>query len=91
MLRVTEILTDNKQPTVGPRPKKEKPVAAAPAEGEDAEAPKKTAKKKAPARKPAAKTTAKAAAKPRAKPDAKADAKKAPAKKAPAKGKTEKK
>ena len=91
VLRVTEILTDNKQPTVGPRPKKEKPVAAAPAEGEDAEAPKKTAKKKAPARKPAAKTTAKAAAKPRAKPDAKADAKKAPAKKAAAKGKTEKK
>ena len=92
VLRVTEILTDNKQPTVGPRPKKEKPVAAAPAEGEDAEAPKKTAKKKAPARKPAAKTAAKAAAKPRAKPDAKKpDAKKAPAKKAAAKGKTEKK
>ena len=92
VLRVTEILTDNKQPTVGPRPKKEKPVAAAPAEGEDAEAPKKTAKKKAPARKPAAKTTAKAAAKSRAKPDAKKpDAKKAPAKKAAAKGKTEKK
>ncbi len=91
VLRVTEILIDNKQPTVGPRPKKEKPVAAAPAEGEDAETPKKTAKKKAPARKPAAKTTAKAAAKPRAKPDAKADAKKAPAKKAAAKGKTEKK
>ncbi len=92
VLRVTEILTDNKQPTVGPRPKKEKPVAAAPADGEDAEAPKKTAKKKAPARKPAAKTTAKAAAKPRAKPDAKKpDAKKAPAKKAAAKGKTEKK
>jgi large subunit ribosomal protein L21 len=92
VLRVTEILTDNKQPTVGPRPKKEKPVAAAPAQGEDAEAPKKTAKKKAPARKPAAKTTAKAAAKPRAKPDAKKpEAKKAPAKKAAAKGKTEKK
>jgi len=92
VLRVTEILTDNKQPTVGPRPKKEKPVAAAPAEGEDAETPKKTAKKKAPARKPAAKTTAKAAAKPRAKPDArKRDGKKAPAKKAAAKGKTEKK
>ena len=87
VLRVTEILTDNKQPTVGPRPKREKPVAAAPAEGEDAEAPRKTAKKKAPARKPAAKTTAKAAAKPRAKPDAK----KPPAKKAAAKGKTEKK
>ncbi|HET7123232.1 MAG TPA: 50S ribosomal protein L21 [Bradyrhizobium sp.] len=92
VLRVTEILTDNKQPTVGPRPKKQKPVAAAPAEGEDAEAPKKTAKKKVPAKKPAAKTTAKAAAKPRAKVDAKkGDAKKAPAKKAAAKGKTEKK
>jgi large subunit ribosomal protein L21 len=91
VLRVTEILTDNKQPTVGPRPKKEKPVAAAPAEGEDAETPKKTVKKKAPARKPAAKTTAKAAAKPRAKPDAKAETKKTPAKKPAAKGKTEKK
>jgi large subunit ribosomal protein L21 len=91
VLRVTEILTDNKQPTVGPRPKKEKPVAAAPAEGEDAETPKKTARKKAPARKPAAKTTAKAAAKPRAKPDAKPETKKTPAKKPAAKGKTEKK
>jgi large subunit ribosomal protein L21 len=90
VLRVTEILTDNKQPTVGPRPKKEKPVAA-PAEGEDAETPKKTAKKKAPARKPAAKVTAKAAAKPRAKPDAKPETKKTPAKKPAAKGKTEKK
>jgi large subunit ribosomal protein L21 len=86
VLRVTEILTDNKKPTVGPRPKKEKPVAAAPAEGDEAEAPKKTAKK-APARKPAAKATAKAAAKPRAKPDAK----KAPAKKSAAKGKSDKK
>ena len=82
VLRVTEILTDNKQPTVGPRPKKEKPVAAAPVEADEPEAPKKTAKKKAPAKKTAAKTTAK----PRAKPDAK----KAPAKKA-AKGKTGKK
>ena len=61
VLRVTEILTDNKQPTVGPRPKKERPVAAA-AAGDD-EAPKQTAKKaptkpdakKAPARKTAAK------------------------------------
>jgi large subunit ribosomal protein L21 len=66
VLRVTEILTDNKQPTIGPRPKKEKPIAAAPAEGDD-EAPKKTAKK--------------AAAKPRTKPDAKKNpAKKAAAK-----------
>jgi large subunit ribosomal protein L21 len=83
VLRVTEILTDNKQPTVGPRPKKEKPVAAAPVEGDEPEAPKKTAKKK---KAPAKKTAAKATAKPRAKPDAK----KAPAKKA-AKGKTGKK
>lgn len=66
VLRVTEILTDNKQPTIGPRPKKEKPIAAAPAERDD-EAPKETAKK--------------AAAKPRTKPDAKkAPAKKAAAK-----------
>src|SRR6266404_1116867 len=87
VLRVTEILTDNKQPTVGPRPKREKPVVTTPADGDDAEAPKKTAKKKAPARKPAAKTPPKAAPKPRAKPDAK----KPPAKKAADKGKTEKK
>ena len=82
VLRVTEILTDNKQPTIGPRPKKEKPVAAAPADDND-EAPK-TAKKKAPAKKAVA---AKAAAKPRAKPEAK----KAPAKKTAAKGKSDKK
>jgi large subunit ribosomal protein L21 len=87
VLRVTEILTDNKQPTIGPRPKKEKPVAAAPAAGND-EAPK-TATKKAPAKKAVAKKAVakKAAAKPRAKPDAK----KAPAKKAATKGKTDKK
>jgi large subunit ribosomal protein L21 len=82
VLRITEILTENKQPTVGPRPKKEKPVAAAPAEGED-QAPK-PAKKKAPAKRAVAK---KAAAKPRAKPEAK----KAPAKKAATKGKSDKK
>jgi large subunit ribosomal protein L21 len=79
VLRITEILTENKQPTVGPRPKKEKPVAAAPVEGED-EAPA-TVKKKAPARPAAA--AKKAAAKPRAKPAAK----KAPAKKPAAKSK----
>jgi large subunit ribosomal protein L21 len=78
VLRITEILTDNAKPTVGPRPKKEK-VAPAPAEGDD-EAPK-VAKKKAPARKAVAK---KAAAK-------KPAAKKAPAKKAAAKGKSDKK
>ena len=51
VLRITEILTDNAKPTVGPRPKKEKVAAAAPADGDDA-APK--AAKKAPAKKPAA-------------------------------------
>ena len=56
VLRITEILTDNAKPTIGPRPKREK-VAAAPAEGEDA-AP---AKKKAPAKKAAAKPAAKKA------------------------------
>lgn len=80
VLRITEILTDNAKPSIGPRPKKEK-VAPAPAEGDD-EAPK-AAKKKAPAKK----AVAKAAAKPRAKPDAE----KAPAKKAAAKGKSDKK
>ena len=68
VLRITEILTDNAKPTVGPRPKKEK-VAKAP-EGDDA-APK---AKKAPAKKPAAKAAAKPAAK-------KAPAKKPAAKK----------
>jgi large subunit ribosomal protein L21 len=78
VLRITEILTDNAKPTVGPRPKKEK-VAPAPTDADD-EAPK-AAKKKAPARKAVAK---KAAAK-------KPAAKKAPAKKAAAKGKSNKK
>ena len=80
VLRITEILTDNAKPTVGPRPKKEK-VAAPASEGDEA-APK-AAKKKAPVRKPAAKAAAKPAAK-------KAPAKKAPAKK-PAAKKSEKK
>ena len=35
VLLITEILTDSKQPTVGQRPKKEKPVAAAPADADD--------------------------------------------------------
>ena len=56
VIRVTEILTDGKSPTVGPRPKKEKKVEAAPAEG-DAPAKKPAAKKAA-----AAKTTDKAPA-----------------------------
>jgi large subunit ribosomal protein L21 len=71
VLRITEILTNDNKPTIGPRPKREKPVVAAPADDDEAPV---TAKKKAPARRAVAK---KAAAKPRAKPDAK----KAPAKK----------
>jgi large subunit ribosomal protein L21 len=71
VLRITEILTNDNKPTIGPRPKREKPVVTAPVDGDD-EAPKAVKKKAAP-KKPAAK----AAAKPRAKPDAK----KAPAKK----------
>jgi len=75
VLRITEILTDNAKPTIGPRPKKEK-VAPAPTDADD-EAP---VKKKAPAKRAVAK---KAVAK-------KPAAKKAPAKKA-AKGKSNKK
>ena len=90
VLRITEILTNDNKPTVGPRPKREKPVVTAPVDDDGDDAPtttKKTAKKKAPAKKPAAKKApAKAAAKPRAKP-----AKKATAKKAAAKGKSDKK
>jgi large subunit ribosomal protein L21 len=86
VLRITEILTNDNKPTIGPRPKKEKPVVAAPVDDDD-EAPKTVAKKKAPAKKPAAK---KAKAPAKAKPRAKPDAKKAPAKKA-AKGKRDKK
>ena len=86
VLRITEILTNDNKPTIGPRLKREKPVVAAPVDADD-EAPKKTAKKKpAPRKAVAKKAPAKAAAKPRAKPDAK----KAPAKKAAAKGKSDK-
>jgi large subunit ribosomal protein L21 len=63
VIRVTEILTDGKSPTVGPRPKKEKKVEAAPVDGD--EAPAKVAKK-APAKKAAAKSPAKTEAKPKA-------------------------
>src|SRR3981081_3596764 len=69
VLRITEILTNDNKPTVGPRPKREKPVVAAPVDGDD-EAPRPAQKKGAP-KKAAAKTAAKPAAKPRAKPDAK--------------------
>ena len=50
VLRITEILTNDNKPTVGPRPKREK-VVAAPVDTDD-EAPK-AAKKKAPAKKAA--------------------------------------
>src|SRR5436309_5663780 len=49
VLRITEILTNDNKPTIGPRPKKEKPVVAAPVDGEDDDAPK-AATKKAPTR-----------------------------------------
>ena len=78
VLRITEILTNDNKPTVGPRPKREK-VVAAPVDGDD-EAPQ-AAKKKAPAKKA---PVAKAAAKPRAKPAA-------AAKKPAAKAKSDKK
>jgi large subunit ribosomal protein L21 len=78
VLRITEILTNDNKPTIGPRPKREKP----PVDGDD-EAPR-AAKKKAPAKKAVAK---KAVAKARTKPDAK----KAAAKKTAAKGKSDKK
>src|SRR5487761_983610 len=66
VLRITEILTNDNKPTIGPRPKREKPVVATPVDGDD-EAPSK-------------KTAAKKTAKPRARPDArKAPAKKAAA------------
>ena len=47
VLRITEILTNDNKPTIGPRPKREKPVVVAPADGDD-EAPR--AVKKKPAR-----------------------------------------
>jgi large subunit ribosomal protein L21 len=77
VLRITEILTNDNKPTIGPRPKREKVVAKPETDGDEAP---KAEKKKAAPKKPAAK---KAAAKPAAKPAAK----KAPAKK----GKTDKK
>ena len=57
VLRVTEILTDNSKPSIGPRPKREKVVAPA-ADGDEAP---KAARKKAPAKKAAAKPAAKKA------------------------------
>jgi large subunit ribosomal protein L21 len=65
VIRITEVLTDNAKPSIGPRPKREKVVAPV-AEGDDeaptkkapakkAVAKKAVAKKKAPAKKAAAK------------------------------------
>jgi len=50
VLRITEILTNDNTPTIGPRQKKEKPVAAAPQDGDEAPAKKKAPAKKAPAK-----------------------------------------
>jgi large subunit ribosomal protein L21 len=80
VLRITEILTNDNKPTIGPRPKREK-VVAKPADDAD-EAPKATKKKAAPKKAVAKKAAAKA--------PAKAPAKKAAAKKAAAKGKSKK-
>ena len=77
VLRITEILTNDNKPTVGPRPKREKPPVVAPTDDDD-EAPKAAKKKAAPKKAVASKP----AAKPRAKPDTKKTA---------AKGKTDKK
>ena len=57
VLRITEILTDNAKPTIGPRPKREKVAPHRPRRGRGAEG----AKKKAPAKKAAAKPAAKKA------------------------------
>ena len=71
VLRITEVLTDNAKPSIGPRPKREKVVAPA-AEGDD-DAPK--VAKKAPAKKVAAKPAAKKAPAKKAAAKAKSDEK----------------
>lgn len=68
LIRVTEILTDGKAPSIGPRPKKEKKVVEAPADGDEAPVKAKAAPKKA-----AAKTEAKAPARKKAAPKPKAE------------------
>jgi large subunit ribosomal protein L21 len=98
VLRITEILTNDNKPTIGPRPKREKPIAAAPADDAD-EAPKAPKKKAAPnkaaakkvAAKPAARKPAKSETKNETKNETKTAAKKAPAGKDAAKGKSGKK
>jgi large subunit ribosomal protein L21 len=71
VLRITEVLTDNAKPSIGPRPKREKVVAPV-AEGDD-DAPK--AAKKAPVKKAAAKPAAKKAPAKKAAAKAKSDEK----------------
>jgi large subunit ribosomal protein L21 len=83
VLRITEILTNDNKPTIGPRARREKVVEAAPASGGESEAPK-PAQKKATAKKTVAKRAA-------AKPRAKSETKKAAAKKSATKGKSSKK
>jgi large subunit ribosomal protein L21 len=61
VLRITEILTNDNKPTVGPRPKREK-VVAKPVDDAD-EAPKKPAAKKAAAKAPTTAAAKKAPAK----------------------------
>src|SRR6195952_5989026 len=39
VLRITEILADGNKPTIGPRPKREKPVVTAPVDSDDDDAP----------------------------------------------------
>ena len=51
VLRITEILADNAKPSIGPRPKREKVVAAPTEDGDDAPAAKKAPAKKAAAKK----------------------------------------
>jgi large subunit ribosomal protein L21 len=68
VLRITEILTNDNKPTIGPRPKREKVVAKPADDADEApEASKKAAPKKPAAKKAAAKAPAKAAKKAAAK------------------------
>ena len=63
VLRITEVLTDNAKPSIGPRPKREKVVAPAVDGDEEPKAAKKAPVKKAAAKPAAKKAPAKKAAK----------------------------
>ena len=83
VLRITEILADGNKPTIGPRPKREKPVVTTPTMATRATRRRPRRRRRRPRSRP---LRPRPPAKPRAKPDAKkAAAKKADAKKAPAK------